>query len=227
MCTTRIFGHTTGYCFFGAKSHFVLHDAGWVSAAVLEPWIRMGRVTLQDIRAQAEYDGYYYNQFLVVNDCLHCHRYAANWTFYFDVDEYIHLPDGTTLESVLKDFSNNTQFTIEQNVMSSSLCLNHPSRDYSREWGFEKRDSRTRIRRDRKYEIQAKKTFATGVHMSENVAGGTLHKTESRIRYYHYHNTITVHEELCRNLLPPSAATWLDKIPYVYERNTIGRPLHY
>ncbi|KAG6402374.1 hypothetical protein SASPL_134567 [Salvia splendens] len=233
--------------FFGAKSHFVLHDAGGVSAAVkavLEPWIRAGRVTLQDIRAQAEYDGYYYNQFLVVNDCLHRHRYAANWTFYFDVDEYIHLPDGTALESVLKDFSNNTQFTIEQNAMSSSLCLNDPSRDYSREWGFEKlqfRDSRSRIRRDRKYAIQAKNAYATGVHMSENVAGGTLHKTESRIRYYHYHNTITVHEELCRNLLQASAAnatTWLDKIPYVYddsmknlaptikefERNTIGRP---
>lgn len=113
-----------------------------------------------------------------------------------------------------------------------------------REWGFEKlqfRDSRTRIRRDRKYAIQAKNAFATGVHMSENVAGGTLHKTESRIRYYHYQNTITVHEELCRNLLPPSAAnatTLLDKIPYVYnhtmknlvpiikdfERNTIDRP---
>ena len=66
--------------FSGAKSHFVLHDAGGVSAAmkaVLEPWIRAGRVTLQDIRAQAEYDGYYYNQFLVVNDCLHRHRSAS------------------------------------------------------------------------------------------------------------------------------------------------------
>ncbi|KAG6434897.1 hypothetical protein SASPL_106541 [Salvia splendens] len=234
--------------FFGAKSHFVFHDAGGVSAAVkavLEPWIRAGRVTLQDIKAQAEFDGYYYNQFLVVNDCLHRHRYAANWTFYFDVDEYIHLPDGGTLESVLNDFSNNTQFTIEQNAMSSSLCLNDPSRDYSREWGFEKlvfRDSRTRMRRDRKYAIQARNAYATGVHMSENVAGGSLHKTESRIRYYHYHNTITVHEELCRNLLPAKAAnatTWLDKIPYVYddsmkklgpvikqfERNTIGAAL--
>lgn len=121
--------------FFGARSHFVFHDAGGVSAAVravLEPWIRAGRVTLQDIRAQAEYDGYYYNQFLVVNDCLHRYRHAANWTFFFDVDEYIHLPDGGTLESVLKDFSNNTQFTIEQNAMSSSLCLNEPSQDYSR-----------------------------------------------------------------------------------------------
>ncbi|KAM3304372.1 galactan beta-1,4-galactosyltransferase GALS1 [Capsicum chacoense] len=215
--------------FFGPSSHFVFHDAGGVSQevrAVLDPWIRAGRVTLQDIRDQAEFDGYYYNQFLVVNDCLHRYRHAANWTFYFDVDEYIYLPDGnTTLESVLREFSNNTQFTIEQNAMSSMLCLNDSSQDYSRQWGFEKllfRDSRTNIRRDRKYAIQAKNAYATGVHMSENVVGGTLHHTETKIRYYHYHNSITVHEELCRELVPMSAKqniTWFDKLPYVYDDN--------
>ncbi|KAJ4702374.1 galactan beta-1,4-galactosyltransferase GALS1-like [Melia azedarach] len=214
--------------FFGPSSHFVFHDAGGVTAdvrAVLEPWVKAGRATLQDIRAQAEYDGYYYNQFLVVNDCLHRYRHAANWTFYFDVDEYIYLPQGNTLESVLKEFSDYTQFTIEQNPMSSMLCLNDPTQNYSRQWGFEKlvfRDSRTRIRRDRKYAIQAKNAYATGVHMSENVTGKTLHKTETKIRYYHYHNSITVHEELCRELLPLSAknnVTWYNKLPYVYDDN--------
>ncbi|XP_051139847.1 galactan beta-1,4-galactosyltransferase GALS1 [Andrographis paniculata] len=214
--------------FFGGNSHFVFHDAGGVSAAVravLEPWIRAGRVTLQDIRDQAEYDGYYYNQFLVVNDCLHRYRHDANWTFYFDVDEYMYLPNGRSLESVMRELSNNTQFTIEQNAMSSLLCLNDSAQDHSREWGFEKllfRDSRTRIRRDRKYAIQARNAFATGVHMSENVVGRTLHQTETKIRYYHYHNTITVHEELCRKMLPNSAkkvTTWLDKIPYTYDEN--------
>ena len=75
--------------------------------------------------------------------------------------------------------------------------------------------------------------------MSENVIGKTLHKTETKIRYYHYHNTITVHQELCREFLPLSAknnVTWFNKLPYVYddnmkklvntikefERNTIG-----
>ncbi|XP_015879980.1 galactan beta-1,4-galactosyltransferase GALS1 isoform X2 [Ziziphus jujuba] len=116
--------------FFGPKSHFVFHDAGGVSPEVrsaLEPWVQAGRATVQDIRAQAEFDGYYYNQFLVVNDCLHRYRFSANWTFYFDVDEYIYLPHGNTLESVLNDFSDYTQFTIEQNPMSSVLCLNHSS----------------------------------------------------------------------------------------------------
>ncbi|XP_052202493.1 galactan beta-1,4-galactosyltransferase GALS1 [Diospyros lotus] len=216
--------------FFGPSSHFVFHDAGGVSPevmAALEPWVKAGRVTVQDIRAQAEYDGYYYNQFLIVNDCLHRYRHAANWTFYFDVDEYIYLPDGNTLESVLNEFSNYTQFTIEQNAMSSVLCLNDSSRDYSREWGFEKlvfRDWRTKIRRDRKYAIQAKNAYATGVHMSENVIGGTLHQTETKIRYYHYHNSITVPGELCRQLLPMSAKrnlTWLDNVPYFYDDSMV------
>ncbi|GLT74537.1 hypothetical protein SLA2020_463260 [Shorea laevis] len=214
--------------FFGPSSHFVLHDAGGVTAevrAVLEPWVRAGRVTVQDIRTQAEFDGYYYNQFLVVNDCLHRYKHTANWTFYFDVDEYIYLPVGNTLESVLNEFSDYTQFTIEQNPMSSLLCLNDSSQNYSSEWGFEKllfRESRTGIRRDRKYAIQAKNAYATGVHMSQNVIGKTLHKTETKIRYYHYHNSITVHQELCRDFLPLSArnnVAWYDKLPYVYDDN--------
>jgi len=121
--------------FFGPASHFVLHDAGGVSPevrAVLDPWVRAGRVTVQDIRAQAEYDGYYYNQFLVVNDCLHRYRHAANWTFFFDVDEYIYLPDGRTLQEVLGQLEPYTQFTIEQNPMSSKLCVEDPTMEYSR-----------------------------------------------------------------------------------------------
>ncbi|KAG6704439.1 hypothetical protein I3842_07G133800 [Carya illinoinensis] len=215
--------------FFGPKSHFVFHDAGGVSPEVreaLEPWVRARRATIQDIRGQAEFDGYYYNQFLVVNDCLHRYRHSANWTFYFDVDEYIYLPNGNTLESVLNEFSNYTQFTIEQNPMSSMLCLNDSTQDYPRQWGFEKllfRETRTGIWRDRKYAIQAKNAYATGVHMSENVVGKTLHKTETKIRYYHYHNSISVLGEPCREFLPLSAktnnVTWYKELPFVYDDN--------
>lgn len=58
--------------------------------------------------------------------------------------------------------------------------------------------------------------------MSENVVGGALHKTEAKIRYYHYHNSITVPGELCRDLLPPSAKnniTWRDKRPFVFDNS--------
>ncbi|KAJ0989793.1 hypothetical protein J5N97_008149 [Dioscorea zingiberensis] len=217
--------------FFGPRSHFVFHDAGGVSPevrAVLEPWVKAGRATLQDIRAQADYDGYYYNQFLVVNDCLHRYRHAANWTFYFDVDEYIYIPGNNTLQSVLEELSPYTQFTIEQNPMSSALCVLDPHTNHSREWGFEKlvfRNSIKGVRRDRKYAIQARNAYATGVHMSENVIGPTTHKTESKIRYYHYHNSINVLGEPCRKFvpLPPSGGqgksnvTWFEKVPYVYD----------
>ncbi|CAD6341398.1 unnamed protein product [Miscanthus lutarioriparius] len=194
--------------FFGPRSHFVLHDAGGISPevkAVLDPWVRAGRVTVQDIRAQEEYDGYYYNQFLVVNDCLHRYRHAANWTFFFDVDEYLYLPNGQKLDEVLGQLSGYSQFTIEQNPMSSKLCLQDPSRNYSREWGFEKlvfRNSITKVRRDRKYAIQARNAYSAGVHMSQNLYGRTTHKTENLIRYYHYHNSINVMGEPCREFVP-------------------------
>ncbi|KAK1314082.1 hypothetical protein QJS10_CPA06g01660 [Acorus calamus] len=194
---------------FGPKSHFVFHDAGGVSPAVravLEPWVRAGRATVQDIRDQAMYDGYYYNQFLVVNDCLHRHRHAANWTFFFDVDEYIHVMEGRTLESVLDGFKDYTQFTIEQNTMSSSMCVRHRARNHSSQWGFEKlvfqQTTRPPGHKDRKYAIQARNAYATGVHMSENIMGKSLHRTESKIRYYHYHNSINVMGEPCRDFLP-------------------------
>ncbi|KAF8658454.1 hypothetical protein HU200_058906 [Digitaria exilis] len=212
--------------FFGARSHFVFHDAGGVSAAVrsaLEPWVRAGRATLQDVRAQAEYDGWYHNQFLVVNDCLHRYRHAAKWTFFFDVDEYIFLPDGRKLEDVLAELEPYTQFTIEQNPMSSRLCFDNPEADYSSQWGFEKlvfRNSITGVRRDRKYAIQAKNAYATGVHMSENIIGNTTHKTEHLIRYYHYHNTINVLDEVCREFVPippKGGLTWSEKTPWYYD----------
>lgn len=58
--------------------------------------------------------------------------------------------------------------------------------------------------------------------MSENVVGGALHKTETKIRYYHYHNSITVPGELCRDFIPLSAKNriaWRDKRPFLFDDN--------
>ncbi|KAL2945157.1 Galactan beta-1 4-galactosyltransferase GALS1, partial [Bienertia sinuspersici] len=181
---------------FGSNSHFVFHDAGGVSGEVmkvLEPWIKKGRVTVQDIRDQEKFDGYYYNQFLVVNDCLHRYKFDAKWTFYFDVDEYLYLPQGNSLNKVMKEFEGFTQITFQQYAMSSALCLNDSSSS-----SMIIPDWRTKIRRDRKYAIQARNVLATGVHMSENIIGKSLHRTENKLRYYHYHNSIQVKGEPCR-----------------------------
>lgn len=58
--------------------------------------------------------------------------------------------------------------------------------------------------------------------MSENVIGKTQHNTETKIRYYHYHNSISVMGEPCREWMPLTAkdnVTWHNKLPYVYDDN--------
>lgn len=122
--------------FFGPRSHFVIHDAGGVHPQVLEvlkPWMDLGYVTLHDIRDQERFDGYYHNQFMVVNDCLHRYKFMAKWMFFFDVDEYIYVPPKSTIKSVLDSLSEYSQFTIEQMPMSSKLCL---TADYGKTYRY-------------------------------------------------------------------------------------------
>ncbi|GAA0169473.1 hypothetical protein LIER_23952 [Lithospermum erythrorhizon] len=206
--------------FFGEKSHFMIHDAGGIHEEVLEvlkPWMDKGYVTLQDIRDQERFDGYYHNQFLVVNDCLHRYKFMAKWMFFFDVDEFIFVPKKSTIKSVLDSLSEFTQFTIEQMPMSNRLCLSEDLRKSYRKWGFEKlvyKDVKRGIRRDRKYAVQPRNVFSAGVHMSENTVGKTTHKTEGKIMYYHYHGTIADRREPCRQHVNSTTIS-LDGIPYV------------
>lgn len=88
-----------------------------------------------------------------------------------------------------------------------------------RRWGFEKlvyRDVKKGIRRDRKYAVQPRNVYGTGVHMSQNLDGKTTHKTEGRIKYFHYHGTISVRREPCRNLINSTDITF-EKVPYVMD----------
>ncbi|XP_077244365.1 galactan beta-1,4-galactosyltransferase GALS2-like [Tasmannia lanceolata] len=208
---------------FGERSHFVIHDAGGVHEevlGVLKPWMDKGYVTLQDIREQERFDGYYHNQFLVVNDCLHRYRFVAKWMFFFDVDEFIYLPRKSTIGSLLGGLSDYSQFTIEQMPMSNKLCLSKDLGKTERKWGFEKlvyRDVKRGIRKDRKYAIQPRNVIATGVHMSQNVVGKTTHKTERRIKYFHYHGTVSERHEPCREFVNSSELTF-EKLPYVLDQ---------
>ncbi|KAK9149953.1 hypothetical protein Syun_008262 [Stephania yunnanensis] len=207
---------------FGERSHFVIHDAGGVHEGVLEvlkPWMERGYVTLQDVREQERFDGYYHNQFLVVNDCLHRYRFMAKWMFFFDVDEFIYVPPKSTIKSVLDSLSEYTQFTIEQMPMSNRLCLTADAGKTYRKWGMEKlvyRDAKRGIRRDRKYAVQPRNVIATGVHMSQNVVGKTTHKVEGRIKYFHYHGTVANRREPCRQLVNATEVNFQDT-PYVLD----------
>ncbi|GMH31028.1 hypothetical protein Nepgr_032871 [Nepenthes gracilis] len=205
---------------FGKRSHFVIHDAGGIQPEVMEvlrPWMELGYVSLHDIREQERFDGYYHNQFLIVNDCLHRYRFMARWIFFFDVDEFIYVPGKSSLRSVMDSLKDFSQFTIEQMPMSSKLCLSEDAGKTSKKWGFEKlvyRDVKKGIRRDRKYAVQPRHVFATGVHMSQNLQGKTTHRTERRIKYFHYHGTIAERRDPCRRLINDTQTT-VDGIPYV------------
>ena len=78
------------------------------------------------------------------------------------------------------------------------------------------KDTKRGIRRDRKYAVQPRNVFATGVHMSQNIAGKTTHYTEGRIKYYHYHGTISERREPCRQLINKTYIK-LDGTPYVLD----------
>lgn len=89
----------------------------------------------------------------------------------------------------------------------------------SRNWGFEKmayRDVKKVPRRDRKYAVQPSNVFATGVHMSQNLQGKTYHKAESKIRYFHYHGSISQRREPCRHLFNDSRVVF-ENNPYVLD----------
>ncbi|KAH0869090.1 hypothetical protein HID58_076112 [Brassica napus] len=137
-----------------------------------------------------------------------------------EVLEFIGIPPNNTISSVMETLEEYSQFTIGQMPMSSQLCFSGdgPARTY-RKWGFEKlayRDVKKVPRRDRKYAVQPRNVFATGVHMSQNLQGKTYHGTGSLIRYFHYHGSISQRREPCRHLFNGTRIMF-DNNPYVLD----------
>lgn len=209
---------------FGKKSHFVIHDAGGIHPEVFEvlkPWMELGYVSLQDVKEQERFDGYYHNQFLVVNDCLHRYRFDTKWMFFYDVDEYIYVPGKLSLRSVTDSLEDFTQFTIEQVPISNKLCLTDDAGQTSKKWVMEKlvyRNVKKVARRDRKYAVQPRNVFATGVHLSKNFQGESAHKTEKLVKYFHYHGTIATRQDTCQQFLNDTSTT-VGETPFVLDTN--------
>lgn len=231
---------------FGRRSHFVIYDAGGIQPdvmKVLKPWMELGYLSLHDIREQERFDGYYHNQFLVVNDCLHRYRFSTKWMFFFDVDEYIYVDpkSNDSLRSVMSLYETVTQITISQMLMSSKLCRTEDAHGAPKKWGLEKlvfRDVTRVTRRNRKYAVQPRNTFAGGVHLSLNIVGRSTYPPVKLIRYFHYHDTIALRREPCRQLVNGSSIkvdgctyvldTTMQRIAPVvkdFELNTIGSRL--
>ncbi|CAM6092094.1 unnamed protein product [Calypogeia fissa] len=225
---------------FGPRSHFILYDAGGIHddvRKVLEPWIKLGFVTLENIRQESRYDVYYYSQFLINNDCVFRGKTLANWTFFFDVDEYIYVPNYLTFDRVMLDYTwkgrRAQQVHFRQNFMNHNHCRNDSleAGDRQRRWGFEKlvyrRTQRTREFgfTNRKYAIQAQYALTAGVHMSTDTTlpeGKDLRHTtiyeDSKMIYFHYHNTIDNRGELCEEFIDPSLEfTAIDNAAHVLD----------
>ncbi|KAG5516149.1 hypothetical protein RHGRI_037008 [Rhododendron griersonianum] len=212
---------------FGTRSHFVMYDAGGVEEAVMEvlrPWMEKGFVSLHDVREQERFDGYYHNQFLILNDCLHRYRFDAKWMFFFDVDEFIYVVNKSSIKSVTESVSDYTQFFIQQMSMASNLCLSEDKGVSDRKWGFEKlvyREVKKVRRRNRKYAVQPRNVFATGVHLTQDLVGKSTHQTEGLIEYFHYHGVLAERRDPCRQFYNATTIK-VDNNPYVMDTKLRG-----
>jgi len=56
----------------------------------------------------------------------------TKWMFFFDVDEFLHVPVKETISSVMESLEEYFQFTIELMPMSSQVCYSGdgPARTY-------------------------------------------------------------------------------------------------
>jgi hypothetical protein len=112
---------------FGPRSHFILYDAGGFSEDVMkvvQPWMDLGRVTLQNIRQMRMYQGWERHQTTILNDCMFKSQFMANWSFFFDIDEYLVVDPIQNLTNFLaeKAAQGVTSFHFDGRQMSTSLC---------------------------------------------------------------------------------------------------------
>ena len=119
---------------FGEKTLFIFQDGGGIHDdvyRVLKPWIGLGRVRVENLRRAEVYEGYYHHQFTMLNDCMLRSQTLANWTFFFDVDEFLYIParnggeNPPTMQSILAEKAHNnvTQILFQNVKLSDALCL--------------------------------------------------------------------------------------------------------
>lgn len=75
------------------------------------------------MRYLKQFDGYYYNQYLILNDCLLRSRQLAQWVWFFDVDEYIVVkPPFANISSLMDKYRDKGELQFEQHLFSARLC---------------------------------------------------------------------------------------------------------
>lgn len=78
------------------------------------------------------------------------------------------------------------------------------------------RDVKKVVRRDRKYAMQPRNVFATGVHLTQDLVGKSTHQTEGLIKYFHYHGVLAERRDPCRQFYNATAIN-VDGNPYVMD----------
>lgn len=144
FCASRLYGDVSAdrirewmayhAMVFGNRTHFLFHDAGGMSAdvlAVLQPWIELGWVSVQNLQLLEVYEGRSHHQFTMLNDCMLRAQTLSNWTFFFDVDEYLYVPPGASLQQILgrSERKHVTQIRMQTVKMSAALCTATPTVD--------------------------------------------------------------------------------------------------
>lgn len=112
---------------FGNRTHFLFHNAGGLNSdvyKVLKPWIDLGRVSVQNLVMLEVYQGRSHHQFTMLNDCMFRAQTLSNWTFFFDVDEYLYIPPNKILQQILDESErmNFTQIRMKTIKMNDALC---------------------------------------------------------------------------------------------------------
>ncbi|CAM6119102.1 unnamed protein product [Calypogeia fissa] len=176
---------------FGESSHFIFYDAGGMDDVlwrVWEPWVKLRRVSVMNVRMQARYKGFYANQFVLANDCLLRAKTLAKWTFFFDIDEYLHLSHGDLLESSFHELMAEmaergrraTTIELQQRPMLPDHCVRNDADStlHERQWAIEKLVYRRKVNtsaavwshwQDIKAIHQAKYVLGRGIHWARHV----------------------------------------------------------
>ncbi|CAM6103785.1 unnamed protein product [Calypogeia fissa] len=176
---------------FGENAHFIFYDAGGIDDVVWrvwKPWMKLGRVTILNVRMQARYRAFSTNLFMVANDCMLRAKTLAKWTFFFDMDEYLHLSSGDLLESSFHELMAEmeergrkaTVIELQQRPMLPDHCVRNDADPtlHERQWAIEKLVYRRQVNTSAavwshwqyvKAIIQAKYVLGRGIHWARHV----------------------------------------------------------
>ncbi|KAJ7518516.1 hypothetical protein O6H91_21G072400 [Diphasiastrum complanatum] len=199
------------------KEHFFFYNVGGLQDhhhRLLDPWVKSGYLTIIDASDQGQYPSWYHNQLMLANDCLHRTRFLASWTFFHDLDEFLHIPPPRSLSSLLSRYRDKPYITFGSIGVNLTICADPQSADLAADWPVQrllwmhKRPYCADATFDpwvcrqwqgaRKYAANSRKVYAAAVHTAArpDVGGADLNATIATM--YHYHGVLSTQANICQ-----------------------------